>query len=63
VNGLQCSAFIDTGAEVTTVSKRFVQEQDIQDLDVALSVHGASGSVLPYIGVAEIEVNLSPKFI
>ena len=62
VNGVQCPALIDTGAEVTTVSKRLVYDHNIQDLDVALSVHGASGSVLPYIGVAEIEVNLSPDF-
>ena len=60
VNDVQCQALIDTGAEVTTVSKRLVNYHNIQDLDVALSVHGASGSVLPYIGVAEIKVNLSP---
>ena len=49
VNGVQCPALIDTGAEVTTVSKRLVYDHNIQDLDVALSVHGASGSVLPCI--------------
>ena len=49
VNGVQCPALIDTGAEVTTVSKWLVYDHNIQDLDVALSVHGASGSVLPCI--------------
>ena len=56
LNGLQRSGLISTGGKVTTVKKRLVEEQDIQELDVLISVYGGSESILPYVGADEIEV-------
>ena len=46
VNRKPYRALVDTGAEVTTVCKHLISESETQDLDVILSVRGASGSSL-----------------
>ena len=60
VNGVHCFALVDSGAEVSTIEKRFVPEADLQRLDFDLTVHTAGDNVLNYLGVAEIEVDLRP---
>ena len=61
VNDKLCMALIDSGAEVSTVPESMVPVSDIQVLDVDLTVNAAGNHKLPYVGIAEIELNLRPN--
>ena len=60
VNGNSCFALIDSGSEVSTIARSYVPDGDIQSLDIPLTVRAAGDHVVSYLGVAEIDVNLSP---
>jgi transposase InsO family protein len=63
LNGVNTCALIDTGSQVTTISASLAQKSgcEIKPLDVLLTVKTAGGSVLPYVGVAEVCLDLAPE--
>ena len=63
VNGVSCSALIDTGSQITSVTDVFVSQhaelscQKLESSDVV--IEGATAQEVPYVGV----VNLNLKFL
>ncbi|KAJ8031683.1 hypothetical protein HOLleu_24949 [Holothuria leucospilota] len=62
VNGKYCVCLVDTGSQVTTISKSFhdlhLSNIPIRPLQDLLHIEGAGGQVVPYLGFMEIEVSL-----
>ena len=62
VGGRRCKCLIDTGAQVTSISKSFYDKHFSQytlfNIDDLLTVEGANGQAVPYLGYIEISVSL-----
>lgn len=60
VEGLQCSCLIDTGTQVTMLSKSFhdnsLPSHPILLLGNLLEVEEAAGQIVPYLGFVEIDI-------
>jgi hypothetical protein len=57
--GKSCSALLDTGSMISTVSKSWCEKQklQIQPLDGLLKVEGVGGQKLGYLGYAEASID------
>jgi len=58
-----CTALIDSGSMVTTVSSTFYesylkQQHPLEKVDMVLSIEGAGGQRVPYLGVTELSFRL-----
>ena len=62
VGGRRCKCLIDTGAQVTLLSKSFYDQHFSQyilhDINDLLTAEGANGQAVPYLGYIEIFVSL-----
>ena len=62
INNIKCSALVDTGSQVTTIShsfyKRYLAHVPIQSCSSLLRVEGVGGESLPYIGYIEAVVSV-----
>lgn len=62
VCGRNCSALLDTGSQVTTISSYFVEnhpilsKQIIQPADI--TVEGAGGQSVPFLGILNIDIDI-----
>ena len=66
VNGVLCTALVDTGSQVTTITRAFIDENkdkfvEIHPLEDMLTITGAGGNVLPYEGFVEMDICLTPS--
>ena len=64
VEGRKCTALIDTGSMITTISEGFlkkVPDVEIRDLETALQIKGAAGQVVPYIGIVEVLIRINEQ--
>ena len=64
VGGIQCPALIDTGSMISTIGEDFYRGQladthPLLDVSPDISVEGAGGNELHFVGIAEVEVRLS----
>lgn len=62
VNGKTVRSLIDSGSQVSTVSKSFVDkhvQSDILPLTDLLRVESASGSEIPYLGYVNLDIRLA----
>ena len=65
IEAVPCLALIDTGSQVTTVSRDFYNQHlsslvPLQPLTEILTVTGAGGNVLPYDGYVQLDLVLDP---
>jgi len=62
INQLHTKALIDTGSQVTTLSSKFFTEymprETILELSELITVTGAGGHILPYIGYVELNITV-----
>ena len=62
INGCRCKCLIDTGSQVTTLSKsfydRYLQNVPLCSLDNLIKVEGANGLPVPYLGYVEVSIRL-----
>lgn len=62
VEGVQCDSLIDSGSQVTTVSKSFrenhLSHQQIFPIQDLLDLEGAGGQEVPYLGYIQISIDL-----
>ena len=63
INNIRCTALIDTGATVSTISEAFYHEHLSEDVELhsieeAIRIECADGQQMPYIGY--VSVNLTP---
>ena len=64
-NGVPSLGLIDTGSQITTVSRSYVSKvtsKPIQPLGNILNVQGAGGNSIPYLGYVELAINLIPEY-
>lgn len=63
VDGMPCTALVDTGSQVTTVSSHFyycyLQHNSLHSCSGLVRIEGASGDVIPYAGYCIVPVMLS----
>lgn len=61
VEGQLCNSLLDSGSQVTTVSKSFydsyLSSSEILPLDDLIEVEGAGGQVVPYLGYTEVSIH------
>ena len=59
-----CTALIDTGSQVTTISHDFIRDKlphlRVRPVEELLTLTAAGGHTLPYDGMVEVDVNLNP---
>ena len=60
LGGQKCSALIDTGSMITSISEDFYREKlqatpPLLDIDSSLEIEGAGGHELSFLGVIELE--------
>lgn len=62
IGGVQCRGLLDTGSTISTVSCTFYRDHfqgvTLRALDDLLKIECAGGSLLPYLGYIEIEVDV-----
>lgn len=62
INGKRCKCLLDTGAQITTLSKSFFESHfpnaPLRSLDDFLRVEGANGQPVPYLGYVELSIRL-----
>lgn len=67
IQGEQFSCLLDTGSQVTTVTKSFydqyLPEQQIKPLYNLLEVEGANGQPVPYLGYVEVAVTFPKELL
>ncbi|KAJ8012395.1 hypothetical protein DPEC_G00042300 [Dallia pectoralis] len=67
IQGKQFSCLLDTGSQVTTVTKSFhdeyLHEQQIKPLYNLLEVEGANGQSVPYLGYVEVTITFPKQFL
>lgn len=67
IKGKVCSCLLDTGSQVTTVTKsyydQYLSEQQIEPLHDLLEVEGANGQLVPYLGYVEIGITFPKDFL
>ncbi|XP_057703686.1 uncharacterized protein LOC130922736 [Corythoichthys intestinalis] len=67
VNGIECNSLLDTGSQVTTVSKSFynlhLSDQIMHPISDILEVEGATGDLVSYAGYVQLNVQFPKEFI
>lgn len=67
IKGKVCNCLLDTGSQVTTVTKfyydQYLSEQQIEPLHDLLEVEGANGQLVPYLGYVEIGITFPKEFL
>lgn len=67
VAGVMCDCLLDTGSQVTTITKSFYNEnlynKSINSLNDLLEVEGANGQNVPYLGYAELNITFPKDFV
>ena len=62
IHNIQCTAFLDTGSQITTVSKSFYQNNlshiSLQNCQNLLRIEGVGGDVLPYLRFIVCELTI-----
>ena len=62
LNGVSVQSLIDTGSQISTISKCFYDEYlsnvEIRSLNEILQVEGANGSRVPYFGYVEVQLKV-----
>lgn len=65
VDGHRCTALLDTGSQVTSISESFftknLSDRSIQPVDQLLTVVGAGGQNVPFLGYIEVELRFSKE--
>ena len=65
MDGIECLSLLDTGSQVTTISegfvKRFMPDKKILPCTNLLSIEGAGGAAIPYLGYCEASMEDSSK--
>jgi hypothetical protein len=60
VEGTRCSALVDTGSQITTISETFykenLSEKPLKSFDFLLEVKSAGDIALPYLGYVEVDI-------
>lgn len=61
VNGIECSALVDTGSQVSLISEDFCRqnELEIESLNTVLRIEGIGGHLVSYIGYVEVNVEFT----
>ena len=61
VSGVKCLCLVDTGSQVTTVSKSFhtkhLSSNPIKPISNLLQVQGAGGATVPFLGYIEVQIS------
>lgn len=67
VAGVMCNCLLDTGSQVTTITKSFYNDnlynQPIRSLNDLLEVEGANGQNVPYLGYVELTITFPKDFV
>lgn len=67
IQGKQFNCLLDTGSQVTTVTKSFydqyLPEQQIKPLQNLLEIEGANGQPVPYLGYVEVAITFPKEFL
>lgn len=67
IQGKQFNCLLDTGSQVTTVTKSFydeyLPEQQIEPLYNLLEVEGANGQSVPYLGYVKVTITFPKQFL
>lgn len=67
VNRVDCNSLLDTGSQVTTVSKSFydlhLSDHTIHTVSDILEVEGANGQSVPYSGYIHLNLQFPKEFI
>ncbi len=62
LNGFRCTALLDTGSTVSTISQQYYEEHfadlDVNPLQQLLSIECANGATLPYSGYIEADLQM-----
>ena len=62
MEGVACTALLDTGATISTISQKFYKESlsslELHELDDIIKVECADGQLLPYLGFVEASVSV-----
>ena len=62
IHNIQCTALLDTGSQITTVSKSFYQNNlshiSLQNCQNLLRIEGVGGDVIPYLGFIVCELTI-----
>lgn len=62
VNGTPVLGLVDTGSQITSITHKFLQESlrkvPILELKNVITIRGAGGHVLPYIGYVDLEFEI-----
>ena len=62
VGGRRCKCLIDTGAQITSISKTFydshLSEYELYDIGELLKIECANGQTVPYLGYIEVGISL-----
>lgn len=66
VNGNQCKCLVDTGSQVTTITfsfhSKYLKDVPISPLEDLLSIEGAGGQEVPFVGYTEVEIQLPYEY-
>lgn len=61
VEGVQCDSLLDSGSQVSTISKsfhdRYLSQQPIFPIQDLLDIEGAGGQEVPYLGYIQVNIN------
>lgn len=67
IAGVMCDCLLDTGSQVTTITKSFYTDnlcgQQIHSLQNLLEVEGANGQNVPYLGYVELAIIFPKDFV
>ena len=62
---VECNALIDTGSQVTTISRQFLDSRlpgtELKSIDDIITLRAAGGSLVPYDGYVEVSVMPNPE--
>ena len=62
INGKRCKCLLDTGSQITTLSKSFYESHfpnvPLHSINDFLRVEGANGQSVPYLGYVELSIRL-----
>ncbi|KAL1273136.1 hypothetical protein QQF64_028998 [Cirrhinus molitorella] len=65
--GTNCNCLLDTGSQVTTIAQSFYNDylagQPIRPIDSLLTVEGANGQLVPYLGYVEVSIKFPKDFL
>ena len=66
IGGIQCSALLDTGSQVSTVTESFYKRylhSNALKTDQYLKLTAANGLTIPYIGYLELDITVKGKIM